>query len=696
MTDQELYEALGIQHFDGGGVAYQSTDIPATTLPEGWEEVINPHTGAVIGYAGPNGGRTGNRPSKEDVAYFGSGFADPAKYQSALDYVYGKQYKHSEIADKGANIFGNGNIFDPTADKPYDPSAGQGISKIVAGIAAGQGLYKTSGGETFFNGEPLTSPDGGKTWVGRYQDKVHAGYDTVFLTTDADGKVNFSGGEPQSAILYTPGNDDKWGGPNGLRDNFVIPAALAIAAAYGAPYVSGPGGAAGAMGVTNATGIVALNSGLTAAGLNAAGQYTSSGEHNINWGSVVKAGVIAGATAGFTKLIGDSSWMKDVPKDWKPGVSAGTTTLAVTGGDTKQALAAFVGAEMPVAVDGLSKQAALQLGLEWSKMPQWQRDILATASGSALKGNSGQGITNDVLNSALNSVVSAGKDFFTNAVNGISTLPSDLPGFEKLPNQPDLLPANPDLSSLPNIVGLPTVDELKISDDPAQMLRDAGLAESANGVFTLPNDAGYVNAQGQLVDPEGNLQVQVSGPRETENPTTAPSYTLDRVTVSGERIPDDAPYIPNETIIPKPAATNVTEFDPVVVSHPPLEEDPLIPLTPTEVGGGDRTVTEVVVPPVTPPAATAPPGNDSSKKPPTTSGPPPTPKTVGVDGQTVSSAPTELAKISLMDLNDTTIDDLLKYLQGGKHKPQDKKPDNNPVYAAQGGSIDDLIAYLRS
>jgi hypothetical protein len=63
--------------------------------------------------------------------------------------------------------------------------------------------------------------------------------------------------------------------------------------------------------------------------------------------------------------------------------------------------------------------------------------------------------------------------------------------------------------------------------------------------------------------------------------------------------------------------------------------------------------------------------------------------------ETRASLPTELADIRQMNFDDWTLDDLVKYLEESKTGKKSKAKAHNPVYAAEGGSIDDLIEYLR-
>jgi hypothetical protein len=62
---------------------------------------------------------------------------------------------------------------------------------------------------------------------------------------------------------------------------------------------------------------------------------------------------------------------------------------------------------------------------------------------------------------------------------------------------------------------------------------------------------------------------------------------------------------------------------------------------------------------------------------------------------TQTALPTELADIRMMDFSSWTLDDLVKYLEESKTGKKSKAKAHNPVYAAEGGSIDDLIEYLR-
>jgi hypothetical protein len=63
---------------------------------------------------------------------------------------------------------------------------------------------------------------------------------------------------------------------------------------------------------------------------------------------------------------------------------------------------------------------------------------------------------------------------------------------------------------------------------------------------------------------------------------------------------------------------------------------------------------------------------------------------------TQTALPTELADISLMNFDDWTLDDLVKYLEESKTGKKSKAKAHNPIYASEGGSIDDLLNYLRS
>lgn len=50
-----------------------------------------------------------------------------------------------------------------------------------------------------------------------------------------------------------------------------------------------------------------------------------------------------------------------------------------------------------------------------------------------------------------------------------------------------------------------------------------------------------------------------------------------------------------------------------------------------------------------------------------------------------------------MNFSDWTLDDLVKYLEESKKGKKDSKAKaHNPIYASEGGSIDDLLNYLRS
>ena len=60
---------------------------------------------------------------------------------------------------------------------------------------------------------------------------------------------------------------------------------------------------------------------------------------------------------------------------------------------------------------------------------------------------------------------------------------------------------------------------------------------------------------------------------------------------------------------------------------------------------------------------------------------------------TRTALPTELADIHQMNFDDWTLEDLVKYLEESRTGKKQKA--RNPVYAAEGGSIDDLIEYLR-
>jgi hypothetical protein len=228
----------------------------------------------------------------------------------------------------------------------------------------------------------------------------------------------------------------------------------------------------------------------------------------------------------------------------------------------------------------------------------------------------------------------------------------------------------------------PTKDSGDHSDSLPAVMLSLGYVESDRMPGLFMSDYGFwVNSKGQFVN--GDKEVLSSGavggtpltPEELEAEGLPPLFDplnvkrTEDATSSSEVLGKDDPTDPDH--------------------NPPSTQEPLIPLTPITLPEREPVVNVTAPTPATP-APTTP------VKIPT---PTPTPKPPAPPQQQMGSStstyslPVELADILQMDLDEP---DLLKYLQRLKEHSSKKRKETNPIYAAQGGSIDDLIEYLRS
>ena len=278
------------------------------------------------------------------------------------------------------------------------------------------------------------------------------------------------------------------------------------------------------------------------------------------------------------------------------------------------------------------------------------------------------------------------------------------------------------------------------SNNMGAVLLSLGYQEDPDLPGVFQTNSGYlVDSQGQYVDGDGkpldaNTRA-VQGLPDTFDPTndiptsTDPNRTLKPVTVTGKQPPElqlDPVTVTGkklQEIELNPVTVTGTraqeiQLDPVTVvgSSAPIDwgfqDIPPVDIPPIDLGTGPTTGTapKVAIPKGTTPAAPA-----------TPTPTPTTPQYTGGNGSTTAALPYAVAKLGpriifgdhVFNTNDliqqamddglvTTPHDLLKLvasLDSVNEAPapeQQKAEATNPVYAAQGGSIDDLIEYLRS
>ena len=154
----------------------------------------------------------------------------------------------------------------------------------------------------------------------------------------------------------------------------------------------------------------------------------------------------------------------------------------------------------------------------------------------------------------------------------------------------------------------------------------------------------------------------------------------------------ELPYVPWEENF-----TGTTVLDPNVLPpvevRPTPEPTPELPDLPAPEDeqpwvqpNPDDLLPPVITPPVVTPPVVVPPKV-------TPKAATPTPAAPQQYTTTTSSVPTALADIHQMDFSGWNMNDLVKYLQESKTGAQNKP--QTPIFAAEGGSIDDLIEYLR-
>lgn len=152
------------------------------------------------------------------------------------------------------------------------------------------------------------------------------------------------------------------------------------------------------------------------------------------------------------------------------------------------------------------------------------------------------------------------------------------------------------------------------------------------------------------------------------------------ITVTAE---PDLPVAPVDEWVQPPE--DVFE-EPLPDLPPPIDEQPWVQPNP------DDLLPPVITPPVITPPVVTPPVVVPPKVTPKAATP--TPAAPQQYTTTTSSVPTALADIHQMDFSGWNMNDLVKYLQESKTGAQNKP--QTPIFAAEGGSIDDLIEYLRS
>lgn len=473
----------------------------------------------------------------------------------------------------------------------------------------------------------------------------------------------------------------------------------AAAAATGTP----ASGVAGTLGLSKGIGATALNSGVNSALINAGTQLATTGKLDIE--KALTAGVKSGVTGG----LGDwaSSTVTDyLPTDWTPNaidaVGAGTKGAVVAGltgqdpllgaagaglgsyaGDTVKDylgkgqytpnIASAVNAGVNTAVKGgdvgkvLSAAGASMAAIELAnKIPgyaSYPAEVQKAIRAGLASSIQGKNPTAAVLSSALSSAMDYSQNvLFPKKTGGKSgTTPSASPANATTPltdagvreySQEDLEQLAVGLPFLDGQTDLPTVYTV---GDGRTDVDVTPLSEDDLKFLDMP---GYY-------EPPTLGTVTVTGQREPETTDTGGENTLPPVTISAPREGNND--LGQVTVTgPKPGLTEV--IDPADLIPPPMPPIPPIKTTPTTPGGKSPSITL--------PTGGSTPSSSS-----------------GGAGATMYTAPVEGAKIRLMDFDNYSLDDIADIINGSK---QQKQPIAQTLFAAEGGSIDDLLAYLRS
>jgi hypothetical protein len=593
MTDQELYEALGIRHFESGGYADDPWAVPYESPEEKERKRL----------AGLNAERV-----QPNLSMFAK-YENPGYYQDSTFNPGGakdKGFNWGIDADEFYKTFGDNpqTIFgDRDSDGKYlTLASGQKLG--VAGRNASM-EYTPEHDEYYVNGktfqqysnevapyDPMNQYDsdrGGaaptqptmEDWLATGKLTVQKLPDMFHITTDASGILGRDDSGRYLDVTYIK-NGDKFvpvTQPN-IADysnraaenwNTVGQMAAMVAMAYGAPYLAAEGTAATAATATSAAtpalapgaagSIFSMAPGTAATMVNAGvtGGLTSAGVQGVTTGTIdpvrtLRDAGLSAAAGGVGDYLKGSEAFQAVPKSLQPGVAAGAGAVA-TG---KNPLAAFIGAETSYAVNGVSKYVADELKLDWNTLPKTARDMITTAVGSAAKGGD---IKADVLNVMVNAGLNAAKDFVKDA------LPETLPdGYSRLPKYGFEGADRYDPKS-PNYA--PFTFEPISKDGLAGAEEDT----TPEGVKYFPEEPARTPFRFEELSKAG-LEEPMGVQRFADIETTP---TLAPVTVTGTQDPL-LPLVPGDL---NPGPRKIPE---VVATTPPRAEQPNVPLKPGPTG----------------------------------------------------------------------------------------------------------------
>lgn len=592
MTDQELYEALGIQHFDGGGVA--------------------------------NWRNQGNAPAYAEA--------------EAPKVTYAPK-EEVPLPDWVKEIIAQGHGVDPIYETHFVRNSN------------GIGGYTERGGRNVEHGAPIGYRyDNGKS---------------QYVTLDTSGNV-----------LDVKDRGDAW---TDFREHALKPGLAVVAAAYGMPYLTAPAtastaaGAAGSVfGMAPGTAATMANAAIAGGGANAGYQFVNTGDvKDIK--SVLESATLSAGTAGAADWLKGTDAFKAIPKGLQPGAVAGTTALV----QGKNPLTAFVGAEVSYASNEIAKIAAEKSGLDWNSLPQWTRDSMVTAVGSTAKGGN---VTQDVANVMLNAGLNVAKEYAT----GKGTIPYNY--------------------EAGNSAAVPWLDDNSAGGNGSvqQWYKDQVAGEQADADFDkwMRDEAAKLPADGADYTPEqldALSRVTIDGKNSVSGyaddtaqqlqdaglTVSNDAVALNPVTVSGNQwVPTDDTDV-GDQFLGTSGASDAGALNPVTVTG---KKEDLLPLDPQEVSSTANTVTPGTADTTTDKTTTDKTGTDYSKAPSNTTSP----------GSTSSTTPnTSTADFAYnpqmydLDASDPVLE-WLKLLGGTPAKH------SRTAHAAAGGSVDELLQYLRS
>ena len=709
MTDQELYEALGIQHFESGG------DVPL----EDPEELARRQ-------------RAANPVNNFTAEELTAGRVDPNlsqfdKYESPgyyLDPTFNpggakdKGFDWGIKADDFYNTFGSNpqNISgDRDPDGKYltlDSGQKLGVSGRnasmdftpahdevrVNGLTYAEYVDKVTPWDVM-TGDRASAPPSMEDWKKTGKMTVQTIPDMFHITTDASGILGREGSGRRLDVTYIK-NGDKFVPVNQpeIADyeneaannwNFAGKAAALAAIAYGAPYVGAEGGVGSSVfsqapgTLSNAIITNGVNSGLATAGI----QGISTGK--ISAEDVIRNTFAGGVAGGVGQLAGNSKYVTDLPSWMQPGAKTAIATAA-TGGNSSKIASSFIGANVADAVPGMSRELASNVGIDWDSAPQWVRDAIATGVGSGAAGNSSGTIGKDVAMSMLNNGWKAVKqDVYPHLPSFTGTTPYNYDVNQTL--------FDPNADSDPDYTGGGDTPNGRVRDTSSRWLAPLTGNAAADPQTPLGNIT-LTQPSVKNIYANGGDDTGLRGTRITNSSLDNTDYglyqtplNLTGVTPNGAGMNGGTGLVvPRSPIIPGMGGQGLTVevpggvvgsggFTPdkhtvVIGDKNSFINNPDL-LGQTVIGGIDTSKI----------------GVDTSTKSNTST----SSTTSGGKSSSSSLSPgdlSELAKIMPYDLS-MSVEDWIKSLSskgiptGGRSK--------NPIYAAEGGSIDDLAKYLR-